>query len=242
MELSIIIITLNEEANLPRLLSDLEQQSFSGFEIIHVDSRSDDATVGASRSWSQKFEHYSIVEMSERGVSLGRNVGASHARGRRLLFLDADSRLPRTFLANSMGELKRRELQLGIVCMSGAELPWHYRLGFGLFNAGIWISSKFFPTAIGACLFSTPELHQCIGGFDEQLTLCEDCDYALRSFRNNRGGVGVLNDKFRFDARRLVQDGLLTTGLIYLEANARRLLLGELRNNEIPYEFGHYRR
>ena len=240
--LSVIIITLNEEANLPRLLHDLRRQSWREFEVIHVDSRSDDATVGVSQDWATEFEHYRIVEMSRRGVSLGRNTGAAAARGERLLFLDADSRLPSDFLANAMAELEDRHLEIGIVCMQGDDLPWHYGAGFAAFNAGIRLTSRIFPTAIGACLFSTRKMHFAINGFDESLSLCEDCDYVLRASRQNRRSVGVLRDRFRFDTRRLQQDGFLATGFTYIRANVRRALLGELHNNEIKYEFGHYQR
>ncbi|GAM63515.1 beta-1,3-glucosyltransferase [Vibrio ishigakensis] len=45
---------------------------------------------------------------------------------------------------------------------------------------------------------------------------------------------------FEFDSRRLDQDGMVRTGLTYLRANLRRLFIGEMRNQEIRYPFGHY--
>lgn len=88
---------------------------------------------------------------------------------------------------------------------------------------------------------STPDLHRQIDGFDESLSLCEDCNYVLKAHRHNRRNVAVLKPKFRFDPRRLQQDGFLATGLIYMRANLRRFFIGELHNQEIPYSFGHYR-
>ncbi|MEM8571578.1 MAG: glycosyltransferase [Pseudomonadota bacterium] len=241
-KLSIVIITLNEERRLPRLLDDLLGQTWSDFEIIHVDSQSDDATVEISRWRATDFPRYRVIKMEGRGISRGRNTGATAAFGERILFLDADTRLPADFLHGAMKELDAGRADLGVVCMRGDDLAWRYRAGFALFNAGIRLSSRFFPTAIGACLFSTPRLHRAIGGFDESLSLCEDCDYALRAFRFERGSVGVLRQKFRFDPRRLEQDGFYTTGFTYIRANARRLMWGELHNQEIPYELGHYAR
>jgi len=240
--LSVVIITLNEEAHLPRLLSDLAHQTFQDFEVIHVDSRSNDATVELSKRWLDRFDNHRIIEMDRRGVSLGRNTGAALARGQRVLFLDADSRLAPNFFQNALAELDEKHIDLGIVLMRGTGLPWAYRAGFATFNAGIWLSSHVFPTAIGACLFSTPKLHASIGGFDETLSLCEDCDYALRAFKSNRPDVGVLQERFWFNPRRLEQDGLFATGFTYLHANARRLFVGELHDHKIKYEFGHYLR
>ncbi|WP_422374502.1 glycosyltransferase [Roseibium sp.] len=240
-ELSIIIITLNEQHTLPRLLGDLKSQSWKDFEIIHVDSRSKDETVSVSRAASGEFKHFHIIEMKHRGVSLGRNVGAAAARGKRLLFLDADTRLHPEFLARSVAELEDRELAVAGVCMDGTGLPMLMRLGYRLCNICIRTSARFFPTAVGACLFSTPEMHRRTGGFDEALSLCEDCNYVLKAYKENSSAYGVLKESFTFDPRRLQQDGLFSTGLIYVKANLRRFFVGELTRNEIAYPFGHYK-
>lgn len=239
--LSIVIITLNEAQRLPRLLDDLATQSFQDFEIIHVDSNSDDDTVALSHAAASRFAQYRVIEMQTRGVSLGRNTGAAAAQGDRLLFLDADTRLDPAFLAESLTELDHRQLDVGVVCMDTAGLPRRLALGYGIFNLGIRITLPFFPTAIGACLFSTPAVHQRIGGFDEGLSLCEDCNYVLKAAEGKRTTLGILRARFGFDPRRLDQDGTLRTGLTYLRANLRRFFRGEMYKNEIPYAFGHYK-
>lgn len=239
--LSVIIITLNEEERLPRLLRDLRQQTWQDFEIIHVDSCSSDQTVMASRDWRGCFDFYNIIEMQERGVSLGRNTGARHAICDKFLFLDADTRLAPDFLERAMQELQQRDLEVGIVCMDSTGLPLRHKIGFSVFNLGIRLSSLFFPTAIGACLFSEREIHDEINGFDEQLSLCEDCNYVLKASKAQLSTLGILRTRFSFDPRRLDQDGSIKTGMTYLRANLHRFFHGELVNDQIPYEFGHYR-
>ncbi|MCV6591597.1 MAG: glycosyltransferase [Silicimonas sp.] len=239
-KLSIIIITLNEEQRLPRLLGDLARQGRQDFEILHVDSQSDDGTVAVSKTMAPRFASYRIIEMDGRGVSRGRNTGAAAACAERLLFLDADTRLAPDFLENAMAELDTGGCDLGIVQMSAEGLPPQYRLGYGAFNLGIRLTARVFPTAIGACLFSTRRLHDRIGGFDTRLSLCEDCNYALKAFRCNAARLAVLKTRFAFDPRRLQQDGFAATGLTYLRANLRRFVRGELYHQEIPYSFGHY--
>ena len=239
-QLSIIIITLNEERRLPRLLDDLAAQSWQGFEVIHVDSDSDDATIAVSQQHAAQFPEYQVIRMPPRGVSLGRNTGAAVATGQRLLFLDADTRLPPDFLRSAMRDLDTTAADVGIALMSAEGLPLLYRLGFGAFNLGIRLTKPIFPTAIGACLFSTPDVHRSICGFDETIELCEDCDYVLRASHTPDANLLILKPKFCFDPRRLEQDGFFATGLIYLKANLLRALRGELRNQEITYRFGHY--
>lgn len=134
-ELSIVIITLNEEQRLPNLLDDLAAQSWQDFEIIHVDSNSEDETIARSRQASERFARYQIVQMTTRGVSLGRNVSAQHAQGKRLLFLDADTRLAPDFLRKAIRDLEDKAAQVGVVCISAEGLGLPYRAGFALFNA-----------------------------------------------------------------------------------------------------------
>lgn len=88
MKLSIIIPTLNEEHSLGGTLA-----SFSGhgFEVIVVDGGSEDGTVEIAR------QHNSVVLISNRGRGIQQHTGASHAGGDVLLFLHADTSLPRGF-------------------------------------------------------------------------------------------------------------------------------------------------
>nr|MCC4820725.1 glycosyl transferase [Vibrio lentus] len=104
---------------------------------------------------------------------------------------------------------------------------------------GLFTTQFFFPTAIGACIFSTKRAHDEIGGFDEEIVLCEDCDYVKRASKTWR--FRFLNMTFGFDPRRLDQDGVVKTGSTYLKANVRRFFKGEMRNNEMNYKFGHYK-
>jgi glycosyltransferase involved in cell wall biosynthesis len=94
---SIIIPTLNEEKYLPLLLKDLTKQTFTDFEVLVIDGKSEDRTV----AYCQKYEaHLNVTVMtsSERNVSVQRNLGISKAKAPYILFMDADNRLPRFFL------------------------------------------------------------------------------------------------------------------------------------------------
>lgn len=236
--LSIIIITLNESQRIGNLLGDLSRQTYRDFEVIVVDSDSDDNTLDIVNSFGDKLPQLTAHNMKTRGVSLGRNTGATLANNPRLLFLDADVRLPADFLASAMEKLDKTGLEVAGVYIGAKDLPLHYRLGYWFINAGFYLTQFGFPTAVGACIFSSRRVHESINGFDEEIVLCEDCDYVKRASRTWR--FRFLPIAFQFDPRRLVQDGLFRTGLVYLRANIRRFFIGELRNNEINYRFGHY--
>lgn len=236
---SIVIITLNEEKRIGRLLEDLSKQSHQQFEVIVVDSNSDDNTCEVARGFEQALPSLTVHKMHERGTSLGRNTGAQLAKHERLIFLDADVRLSPTFLTNALYELDNRKLEVAGAYMTAKDLSIGYRLGYALFNAGLFTTSFFFPTAVGACMFSTKRAHKEIGGFDQSIVLCEDCDYAKRAAKTWR--YRMIPVSFWFDPRRLEQDGLVKMGLTYLRANVRRFFMGEMRNSEMEYKFDHYK-
>ncbi len=238
MSISVVVITLNEEKRIGRLLTDLSNQTFQDFEVIVVDSNSDDKTRDIAESFADKLPALTVHNMHKRGVSLGRNTGAELANFERLVFLDADVRLEADFLSSAVTQLNKTGLEVAGAYMGASQLPLKHKVGYGLFNAGFFVTQYLFPTAVGACIFSTKRAHQQLNGFDESIVLCEDCDYVKRAARTWR--FRFLKLSFQFDPRRLDQDGLFKMGWTYLTANARRLLNGEMRNNEMNCQFGHY--
>ena len=236
---SIIIITLNEAERIARLLQDLTEQTYRNFEVILVDSKSDDATCEIAKRFGHRLPKLSIHVMNKRGVALGRNTGAALAQYERLLFLDADVRLKPDFLARANQQLTDRELLVAGVYLNAKAMPHRFKLGYHLFNMGIFATQFTFPTAIGACLFSSKSIHERIKGFDQTITLCEDCDYVNRA--SQLTPYRMLPMSFSFDPRRLRQDGYVKTGAKYLYANLYRLFVGEIRGEKIDYKFGHYR-
>jgi glycosyltransferase involved in cell wall biosynthesis len=236
---SIVVITLNEEKRIGRLMEDLSKQTHKEFEVIVVDSNSDDATREVVAAYEASLPELTVHKMETRGVSLGRNTGAELAKHERLLFLDADVQLAPTFLANAISQLEEKQLEVAGVYMGAKNLPLVHKMGYGLFNLGLFVTQFVFPTAVGACIFSTKRVHTQLKGFDEEIVLCEDCDYVKRASKTWR--FRFLNLTFGFDPRRLDQDGVFKMGATYLKANIRRFFYGEMRNNEMEYKFGHYK-
>lgn len=94
---SVVIPTLNEEAALPLLLNDLSKQTFRDFEVVHVDGQSDDKTLAQAEKFKKNLK-ICTVTTKKHNVSYQRNIGANHAKGKWILFMDADNRLPTFFL------------------------------------------------------------------------------------------------------------------------------------------------
>lgn len=85
-KISVVIRAYNEEKHLPELFHRLKRQTISEFEIILVDSGSQDDTVPIAKEGGAK-----IVKILKQNFSFGRalNIGCAAASGEFLLFVSA---------------------------------------------------------------------------------------------------------------------------------------------------------
>lgn len=90
LEISAIIITLNEERNLPRALESLSIAD----EIVVVDSGSTDRTIEIARSHGAR-----VIEHSWEGYAQQKNFAATQAKHSWILSLDADEELSPELIA-----------------------------------------------------------------------------------------------------------------------------------------------
>lgn len=86
---SIIIPARNEEKVIGSLLQDIQRQQYQNHETIVVAHYCTDATQDIARAAGAR-----TVALQQGNVSDARNYGARYSRGRVLLFIDADTRLP----------------------------------------------------------------------------------------------------------------------------------------------------
>jgi glycosyltransferase involved in cell wall biosynthesis len=96
MKISVIIPTYNEESVILECLKSLEKQSLKNFEVIVVDDGSTDKTLEKLKNL--KISKIKILQQEHKGPGAGRNLGAKHAGGDILVFVDADMTFDRNFL------------------------------------------------------------------------------------------------------------------------------------------------
>jgi glycosyltransferase involved in cell wall biosynthesis len=89
---SVIVPVRDGAGHLPRTLRALERSSFRDWELIVVDDGSADGTATIARAHGARLVAAGAAGTAgpASGAAAARNLGARHARGRYLLFLDAD--------------------------------------------------------------------------------------------------------------------------------------------------------
>ncbi|MEM4336798.1 MAG: glycosyltransferase family 2 protein [Candidatus Woesearchaeota archaeon] len=100
MKISIIIPAYNEEKYISRCISTLLSQSYKNFELIIVDDGSTDRTISIVRKFMKEDKRIKLLSQSHGGPGRARNLGAKHAKGEILVFVDADMEFDKDYIKN----------------------------------------------------------------------------------------------------------------------------------------------
>ena len=242
VELSIIIPTLNEEKYLPKLLDSLVKQTYKNFEVIIVDGNSKDRTKEVANSFKQILARLSFYIERKKSCGRQRNIGANHAKGKYLLFLDADVILKqKAFLKKTIKEFKKRKLDIATCRVKPISGDIRDKLIFRFFAWIIVRLQRTYPIAQGCCIFSTPKIHRKIKGFDTAINLGEDVDYVNRA--SKVGNFRVLKRGIVYvSIRRLKMEGRLKFFMKYLATGVHYSAVGPVKEGSIiKYKFGEYK-
>ncbi|HIE34124.1 MAG TPA: glycosyltransferase, partial [Candidatus Altiarchaeales archaeon] len=94
MDISVIVPTLNEEKSIEVCLKSIKSQKTNKeYEIIVSDCESEDKTVEIARRYADN-----IVFSKKKSIAVARNTGAKSAKGKYLVFIDADTVMPENYL------------------------------------------------------------------------------------------------------------------------------------------------
>jgi len=172
---SIVIPAHNEEKYIGHCLESIKEaaEPFQGqVEVIVVLNRCTDATEQIARSYN-----CITVDNDSKNLSQIRNVGARKARGEIIITIDADSRMT----ANMLTEIDRH-LQTGTYIGGGVNGRFE-RISLGIiFSTMMLIVPMLFKYgAISVGIFwCYKKDFDAIGGFNENMLMAEDADFALR--------------------------------------------------------------
>ena len=228
--MSVVIPALNEEHHLSQLLSDIQRQSLRPEEVIVVDAGSRDATVRIAEQ-----SPLTVVLNGEPPVARGRNLGGYSAKGDLIIFLDADTRLPKTFLEDFVCEVERRGLDLACPRYLPHDSTLAIRAIHAFWDAMLRGFERTLPSGAGHCIALRRKLFQESRGFDPSLKF-DDIELVRRLSKGRR--FGLVGTSVFVSDRRYREEGVLRTFLLHLLMGLA-FALGRFEwANHVAYEFG----
>lgn len=236
--LSVVIPTLNEEQYLPRLLKNLQKQKTRNFEVIVVDSCSEDKT----QEKALVFKHIlplTFFENDYRNVSYQRNFGAQHAKGAYLVFLDADSQINSSFTGKLEKTIRAKKGLFFLPKLKTDSQDPDIKIVVDVLNVTFEASQAINrPFALGGAMILEKNYFLTIGGFDPKLQFGEDTDLARRSLGWNVKMKFIPEVSVTYSMRRIKREGRLKSAYKYFVGTVNYLMHGITGKKLFEYEMG----
>lgn len=202
-KISIIIPTLNEAENIPRLLKHLSvsKTADNDIEIVSVDGGSEDHTSAIIQEYIQQNNTDYITHITtSKGRAKQMNAGAAIAKGGILYFLHADSFPPKGYDQDIINEVSKGNLA-GCFRMRFDSNHWWLRLAS-------WLTQFSWRACRGGdqSQFITKDIFEELGKFDERFIIYEDNDLINKLYARNE--FVVINKKITTSSRRYKTNGI----------------------------------
>jgi glycosyltransferase involved in cell wall biosynthesis len=178
--LSFVIPAYNEEKFLPATLASIHAAAKAlgiDYEIVVADDASTDATASLAEGAGAR-----VVSVENRQIAKTRNAGARAARGERLVFVDADTRVDEAVVGAAMAAMDAGAVGGGAGAVFDEGAPYYARrmmwwvLGF----------MRLFRLAAGCFLFCRRDALEAAGGWDERHFAGEEIMLSLALHRQGR--------------------------------------------------------
>jgi glycosyltransferase involved in cell wall biosynthesis len=187
---SIIIPTYHRFNQLEQCIIRLKSQHYKHFEIIIVEDGGNNK--GAILSISKGLDVKYLILEKKMNVSVKRNIGASKANGKYLIFLDDDDTVTNNWLSDFAYTLTKENADVGFCAVEVSssniikktifpETAYQDERGWGIFLAGAFAIKK--------------EIFNSIGGYDEMLRYGENMELGIRlkSRISNKAFINNIN-------------------------------------------------
>ncbi len=193
MTVSLCVVALNEENFLPRLLADLERQTYPHelTEIVLIDGLSTDGTKAIMQEFAEKnttFFGVQVLDNPKKIQAAGWNVAIENAKGDVIIRIDAHTEIPAEFTEKNMALQEKGEYVTGGIrpCLIENPTPWKETLlevENSLFGSSIGANRKGNNVGYVKTMFHAAyrkEVFEKVGGFNEKLLRTEDNEMHYR--------------------------------------------------------------
>lgn len=142
------------------------------WEVLVVDNRSSDSTVQQLHNLVQRSE-VRVVECQELGAAKARNLGRSHATGRVLIFVDADTMIPIDTVSRLVQHCDEVAFRAGITWLGNYDGGIRSRIWWLFWNC-VRCLPMARAKAMPAVMFCTAETFDRFGPFEEGIAIGEE--------------------------------------------------------------------
>ena len=220
-KVSIVIPTLNEEKTLPDLFANLDSLDPKPDEVLFVDGPSKDETSCLIRE-----KGYKLIRSVGKGRSLQMNEGGFQANGDLLIFLHADTTVPKDVVSIVRSTMENNKISLaGFTCIMIGNKKVRKFISFQN-RIKTYIGAFFYNPIRCMCfgfrllfgdqvMFCRKSEFVKIGGFDPELPIMEDADLCMRL--NKLGCIKQLREKVYSSDRRVEKLGMIHAYLRYMK-------------------------
>lgn len=180
---SVVIPTFNRKELCKRAVNSVFSQTYTEWELIVVDDASEDGTCAEDLFSGQNKNAYYLFNSVNSGVSRARNVGAAHARGEWIAFLDSDDEWHRKKIEKQVLWAQRHP---NYSIVQTKEIWVRNGVRVNPPKTHEKVADYIFKKSLERCMITPSSvmikrsLFNSIGGFNESLPACEDYDLWLR--------------------------------------------------------------
>lgn len=239
-QISIVIAAFNEEKYIGKLLEDVSI-SAPDAQVIVADAGSYDRTIHIAESFRRQVGDLQIrrTDKIKPGPGATRNTGAKAVEGNIIFFLDADGRVKPKFFPNAITEFKARALQAaGCQITPDSDDRWDHMMWDATNRSAVANQIKS-PGAMGAGMVFEKELFKKIGGFREDLPVCEDRDISIRAANAGQFGMLVAPDTDVITSvRRFERHGRIRSNLSWHLNALYYRFTGNVPSHKFGFKFG----
>jgi len=197
-EITVVVPTYNEEDKIQNCLQSIFNQNLELVaRVIVADNNSSDNTINLCKK-------YNVQIIRGGHPAVARNNGAKHASTPYLLFIDADTILPASFIERALPIFKQHRYGVASFFIKPNPRDLFNTILFAIYNLLCFIIAKIslptFGTA-GCCILVKKGLHESINGFDENMMVLEEYEYIKRIKKSGKFGIipiSVLTSTRRF--------------------------------------------
>lgn len=246
---SIIIPIYNAQNYLEDLLQDIQRQGVHEFEVLMIDDGSVDGSSEICRRHTVLDTRFRYFRQENQGVSAARNRGIELSRGKYLLFLDADDRIPEdTFIQYMKKLVENPEIDLvigkyqtiGDFSDQNSSLFWQSDLSgkkkyLELLSDCLNGADTFYYGAVWNKVFRRDIIQEYQIQFDETMKWSEDFDFCVRYFRYVRYCYylkSITYCYYRRPGSALSQDGIIDDRIDFLRYRLLSAMTEEIEDDK----------